>query len=298
MTSDKPVTTQTFVYLLAVYIIWGSTYLGMKVATETVPAFFLSSVRFFLAGLLLLAIGGLKEKTLPNREQLRNAIFVGTLLIGIGNTTVAVAVHYMPSGLVALLVAAMPAWFMVLDWAFFSRNKPGTLTLLGIAVGFIGLFLLFNPFGNQHVESFPLWPVLIVIFGNICWAIGSLLVQRFSMPTQITSTAIQMLAGAVFALVVSLIAEHDQVQQFLGMSHRGWFAYLYLVLIGSLVGYTSYSWLARNAPPRLTSTYAYINPVVALLLGWAIGHESITPMVAIASAIVVGGVVLMTLGKK
>ncbi|MBV7530121.1 EamA family transporter [Chitinophaga sp. sic0106] len=298
MSNDKPVTTQTFVYLLAVYIIWGSTYLGMKVATETVPAFFLSSVRFFLAGLLLLAIGTLKEKTIPNKEQLRNAIFVGTLLIGIGNTTVAVAVHYMPSGLVALLVAAMPAWFMVLDWAFFSRNKPSATTLLGIGVGFIGLFLLFNPFGNQHVESFPLWPVLIVIFGNICWAIGSLLVQRFSMPTQITSTAIQMLAGAVFALLVSLIGEHDQVKQFLSMSHRGWTAYLYLVLIGSLVGYTSYSWLARNAPPRLTSTYAYINPVVALFLGWAIGHESITAMVAVASAIVVGGVVLMTPGKK
>lgn len=298
MNNDKPVTTQTFIYLLAVYIIWGSTYLGLKVATESTPAFFLSSARFFLAGLLLLAIGRWREKVLPNRQQLGNAVFVGILLIGIGNTTVALAVHYMPSGLVALLVAAMPAWFMVLDWAFFSRKKPSATTLLGIAVGFAGLFLLFNPFGNQHVESFPLWPVLIVILGNICWAVGSLLVQRWPMPAQITSTAIQMLAGAAFALVVSLVLETDQVGSFLRMTHRGWLAYGYLVFIGSLVGYTSYSWLARNAPPRLTSTYAYINPVVALFLGWAIGHESITSMVAIASAIVVGGVVLMTLGKK
>jgi len=297
-TSSKSISTQTWLYLFAVYIIWGSTYLGMKIATATVPAFYLSSMRFFLAGIVLLAIGVYREKTMPSVRQIMAASFVGVLLIGIGNTTVALAVHYMPSGLVALLVAAMPAWFMGLDWAFFSKNRPSTTTLLGIAVGFVGLFLLFNPFRQENVQSFPLWPVLIVILGNICWATGSLMVPRLPMPPQITSTAIQMLAGGVFALLVSTITEHNAATRFLHMPHYGWTAYFYLVFIGSLVGYTSYSWLTRNAPPKLTATYAYINPIVALFLGWAIGHESITSLVIAAAAIVIAGVVLMTLGKK
>ncbi|MBV8251108.1 MAG: EamA family transporter [Chitinophaga sp.] len=297
-TSGKGISTQTWLYLFAVYIIWGSTYLGMKIATATVPAFYLSSMRFFLAGIVLLAIGVYRERTLPKFRQIVAASFVGVLLIGIGNTTVALAVHYMPSGLVALLVAAMPAWFMGLDWAFFSKNRPSTTTLLGIAVGFVGLFLLFNPFHQENVQAFPLWPVLIVILGNICWATGSLMVPRLPMPPQITSTAIQMLAGGVFALLVSAITEDNTASSFLHMPPDGWTAYFYLVFIGSLVGYTSYSWLTRNAPPKLTATYAYINPIVALFLGWAIGHESITSMVIAAAAIVIAGVVLMTLGKK
>ncbi|WP_143306838.1 EamA family transporter [Chitinophaga vietnamensis] len=288
----------TILYLLAVYIIWGSTYLGMKIVTKSVPPFFISAMRFLVAGLLLLIVARLKEREPVTRQQLLSACFVGILLIGVGNTTVAVAVHYMPSGLVALLVAAMPAWFMGLDWAFFSRKRPSALTLLGIGVGFLGLFILFNPFRHNDVGTFPLWPIAVVVSGNICWAVGSLFVQRLPMPTQVSSTAIQMLAGGLFSLLVSFILEPGAWRTPALMPTEGWVAYIYLILFGSLIGYTSYSWLTRNAPPRLTSTYAYINPIVAMFLGWAIGHESVTAMVGIASGIVISGVVLMTLGKK
>ncbi|MBS0029683.1 EamA family transporter [Chitinophaga sp. 22321] len=284
--------------LLAVYIIWGSTYLGMKIATKVVPPFFLSSLRFLLAGSLLLIIGCLREKTWPTRSRFLSACFVGVALIGIGNTTVALAVHHMPSGLVALMVAAMPAWIMGMDWAFFSKQRPSVLTLIGIVIGFAGLFLLFNPFAHHEAHTFPLWPVAVVVFGNICWAAGTLFVQRLPMPTQITSTAIQMLAGGVFSFFVSLIFEPGALYTLPMMPMEGWQAYVYLVLIGSLVGYTSYSWLSKNAPPGLTATYAYVNPIVALFLGWAIGHEAITGMVGISAAIVISGVVMMTLGRK
>lgn len=284
--------------LLAVYVIWGSTYLGMKIATKVVPPFFLSSMRFLVAGGLLLTIGCLREKTWPNRQQFLSACFVGVALIGIGNTTVALAVHHMPSGLVALMVAAMPAWIMGMDWAFFSKRRPSGLTLLGIAIGFAGLFLLFNPFAHHEARTFPLWPVAVVVAGNICWAAGTLFVQRLPMPTQITSTAIQMLAGGVFSFFVSLIFEPGAISTLPGMTMEGWQAYVYLVLIGSLVGYTSYSWLSKNAPPGLTATYAYVNPIVALFLGWAIGNEAITGMVGLSAAIVISGVVMMTLGRK
>ncbi|MFX1708370.1 EamA family transporter [Chitinophaga sp. CC14] len=284
--------------LLAVYIIWGSTYLGMKIATKVVPPFLLSSMRFLVAGGILLLVGCLREKTWPNRQQFISACFIGVLLIGVGNTTVAVAVHYMPSGIVALIVAAMPAWIMGMDWAFFSKQRPSVMTMLGIVVGFIGLFLLFNPFAHHETRQFPLWPVIVIVVGNICWAVGTLLVQRLPMPTQITSTAIQMLAGGIFSLLMSFVLEPGGLGTLPLMTAEAWQAYLYLVLIGSLVGYTSYSWLSKNAPPRLTSTYAYINPIVALFLGWAIGNEAITSLVGIAAAIVICGVVLMTLGRK
>ncbi|SKA43914.1 Permease of the drug/metabolite transporter (DMT) superfamily [Chitinophaga eiseniae] len=299
-TSSAPASysSKTFLYLLAVYIIWGSTYLGLKIATETVPPFLLSALRFFVAGGILLAIGYSKERRIPTRQQLLSAIFVGVLLIGIGNTTVALAVHHMPSGLVALLVAAMPAWFVGLDWAFFSKKRPSLLTALGIVLGFVGLFLLFNPFAAAHAtRSFPLWPILVVVTGSISWATGSLLVQRLSMPTQMISTAIQMLAGGAFSLLVSALLEPGAWGTLPGMSQRSWLAYIYLVMIGSLIGYTSYSWLTRNAPPRLTSTYAYVNPVVAMFLGWAIGNEVVDSMVGASAAIVIAGVVLMTLKK-
>jgi drug/metabolite transporter (DMT)-like permease len=292
------VSSKTVLCLGAVYLIWGSTYLGMKIATEVVPPFMLSAMRFLLAGGLLLVIGSLREKALPSGKQLLSACFVGVLLIGSGNTSVALAVHYMPSGLVALMVAAMPAWIMGLDWAFFSRQRPTTLTLLGIVVGFLGLFLLFNPFAHHDARQFPLWPVVIVVVGNICWAGGTLLVQRLPMPAQITSTAVQMLAGGIFSYLVSLVFEPGAIHTIPLMPVAGWQAYFYLVLIGSLVGYTSYSWLSKNAPPRLTATYAYINPIVALFLGWAIGHEAMTSLVGASAAIVISGVVLMTLGRR
>lgn len=301
MTSNtKPagtLSTKLILCLLAVYIIWGSTYLGMKIATKTVPPFLLSALRFLLAGGILLVVGYLKERTKPSLQQVLSASFVGVLLIGIGNTAVALAVHYMPSGLVALIVAAMPAWFMGLDWAFFSKKRPSLLTVLGIVLGFLGLFLLFNPFTHHEARTYPLWPILVVVIGSISWATGSLCVPRLKMPTQMTSTAIQMLAGSIFSFIVSAIIEPGAWSALPGMSREGWLAYVYLVMIGSLVGYTSYSWLTKNAPPRLTATYAYVNPIVALFLGWAIGNEVIDSMVGISSAIVISGVVLMTLRK-
>lgn len=284
--------------LLAVYIIWGSTYLGMKVATEVLPPFLLSSFRFLTAGLIMFGIGWAKERQWPTGKQWASASLVGVLLIGIGNGGVALAVHYMPSGLVALLIAAAPAYFVAQDWLFFSRKRPAVLTLWGILIGFIGLFVIFNPFQAATGASYPLWPLFVIIGGSICWTLGSLLVPRLPMPSQLTSTAIQMLAGFVFTLIVSVIMERHDWGTVANVNTRTWLAFLHLVFLGSLVGYSSYSWLTKNAPPRITSTYAYVNPVVALFLGWLILDEGMSRDGLIGSAIVICGVVLMTWRKK
>jgi drug/metabolite transporter (DMT)-like permease len=278
--------------LIAVYIIWGSTYLGMKVAAEVLPPFLLSAFRFFVAGIIMFVIGMVKEKEWPSPKQWASAALVGTLLIGIGNGGVALAVHYMPSGLVALLIAAAPAYFVAQDWAFFSRKRPAAMTLWGILIGFVGLFFIFNPFRSGASYDYPVWPLFVIIFGSICWTLGSLLVQRLPMPRQLTSTAIQMLAGFVFTLLMSVILERDNWHTVSDMTVRTWTALLHLIFLGSLVGYTSYSWLTKNAPPRITSTYAYVNPVVALFLGWIVLGD------LIGSVIVILGVILMTWKKK
>ncbi|MCK7555059.1 EamA family transporter [Chitinophaga sedimenti] len=284
--------------LIAVYIIWGSTYLGMKVATEIVPPFLLSAFRFFTAGMIMFVIGMVKEKEWPSGKQWASASLVGVLLIGVGNGGVALAVHYMPSGLVALLVAAAPAYFVAQDWLFFSKQRPAAMTLWGILIGFIGLFFIFNPFRGGAQFDFPKWPLFVVIAGSICWTLGSLLVQRLPMPRQLTSTAIQMLSGCIFTIVMSVCLERDDWSALANVNLRTWIAFLHLVFLGSLVGYTSYSWLTKNAPPRITSTYAYVNPVVALFLGWLVLDEMLNPDGIIGSVIVILGVVLMTRKKK
>ncbi|SHN18571.1 EamA family transporter [Chitinophaga sp. CF418] len=296
--SSKPDNTKLWGFLFAVYIIWGSTYLGMKIATEIVPPFLLSAFRFLTAGTLMALISRSSEKQLPSRKQTLSAAFVGLMLIGIGNSCTALAVHYMPSGRVALIVAAIPVWFIGFDWAFFSKQRPTVMTVTGIVVGLAGLFLLFNPFAASTGLSYPLWPIAILAGGCACWALGSLSVSKLLMPAPMQSAAIQMLTGAVFCFLVSAVAEPGAWNTLEHISTRTLSAYAYLVLIGSLVGFTSYSWLTRNAPPRLLSTYAYVNPVVALFLGWAIGHENLSSQALLACVIVIGGVVLMTLGKR
>lgn len=295
---NKPDTTKLWTFLFAVYIIWGSTYLGMKIATEVVPPFLLSAFRFLVAGTIMVCIGWRSEKQLPTRKQFLSAAFVGLMLIGIGNSTTALAVHYMPSGLVALIVAAIPVWFIGLDWAFFSKQRPTLMTVTGILIGLAGLFLLFNPFSADHSRVYPLWPLIVLAAGMACWTLGSLSVPRLSMPAPMTSAGLQMLTGAVFCFLVSSVTEDDAWRTLHHLNTRTISAYLYLVFMGSLVGFTSYSWLTRNAPPRLLSTYAYVNPVVALFLGWAIGHESLSTRTLTACAIVIGGVILMTRGKR
>lgn len=286
-----------------VYILWGSTFLGMKIGTEVLPPFFLSALRFILAGSIMLAFGFWKEKEMPSRRQWINASIVGVLLIGIGNSSVALAVTVMPSGMVALFIAALPAWFITLDWAFFSKKKPKALTAWGLFLGFAGLFYIFDPFhlftaGTPASRSIPLWPIPLLTFGSVAWALGSLLSPRMDMPRQMTASGIQMLAGMLVSVILSAALETNEWHQFFNMTARSWTAVIYLVVLGSLVGFTAYSWLVNHAPPQLTATYAYVNPVVAIFLGWLILDEALSAQSLTGSAIVIAGVVLMTLRKK
>ena len=287
-----------WVNLLLVYVIWGSTFLGVRYALETLPPLLTNTIRFLVGGVLLFAFTMLRGYGIPSLKQWLSAAWVGVLLSGIGNCAVAYAIGYMPSGLVALLVATLPGWMVGLDYYFFARQKPSWITVLGLGVGLVGMYILLNPFGQEHTREIPLWPAFMVFIGSITWAWGSLQSPYLDMPPRMQTTAIQMLGGGVFSLVMSLALEPKMSESLSHITTQTYFSLAYLIVMGSFVGYSAYVWLLHHAPPTLTATYAYVNPVVAIILGALFIHEVPSSRSLVASAVVLAGVVLITLGRR
>lgn len=290
--------TKIFIALGIVYVVWGSTYLGVKIALHTLPPMLISCTRFLIGGSLLFAFTLLRGQGIPTLQETRNAAFIGVLLSGVGNCAVAYALMKMPSGLVALLVATLPAWMILLDFLFFSNQKPSIIGIIGLVLGLVGMAVLLNPSEQVGQQEVPVLSALIVFLGSIAWAFGSLKSPYLVLPNSLQSTAIQMVVGGCFSLTMSIVFEKNQLHAFQNMTSETYWAMTYLVLIGSYVGYTAYVWLINHAPPQLTATYAYVNPVVAIFLGWIILDERLTFRSILASAIILAGVVMMTLGRK
>lgn len=287
-----------WINLLLVYVIWGSTFLGVRYALETLPPLLTNTIRFLVGGVLLFGFTLLRGYGVPSLKQWLSAAWVGVLLSGIGNCAVAYAIGYMPSGLVALLVATLPGWMVGLDYYFFARQKPSWITLLGLGVGLVGMYILLNPFGQGPTREIPLWPAFMVFIGSITWAWGSLQSPYLDMPPRMQTTAIQMLGGGMFSLIMSLALEPNMGDALSHINTQTYFALAYLIVMGSFVGYSAYVWLLHHAPPTLTATYAYVNPVVAIVLGALFVHEVPSSRSLVASAVVLAGVVLITLGRR
>lgn len=290
--------TKIFIALGVVYIVWGSTYLGVKYAIVVLPPMLVSCTRFLIGGLLLFLFTLLRGEGLPSMQQTRNAAFIGVLLSGVGNCAVAYALRFMPSGLVALLVATLPAWMILLDFLFFSNQKPTLIGSIGLVLGLVGMVFLLNPTQQIGQREVSLLPALIVFGGSVAWAFGSLKSPYLSLPRSLQSTAIQMIVGGCFSLSMSLVFEKNQLHALQSMTQQTYLAMIYLIIVGSYIGYTAYVWLINNAPPQLTATYAYVNPVVAIFLGWIFLDERLTSRSLTASAIILAGVILMTLGRR
>ena len=281
-----------------VYVVWGSTFLGVKYAINVLPPLLVSCTRFLIGGTLLFLFTLLKGEGFPSIKQVRNAAFVGVLLSGVGNCVVAYALQFMPSGLVALLVATLPAWMILLDFLLFSKQKPTIISIIGLILGLVGMVFLLNPAQQIGQREVAIFPALLVFVGSVAWAFGSLKSPYLSLPRPLQSTAIQMMVGGCFSLIMSLIFEKNQLHALQSMTQETYLAMIYLIVVGSYVGYTAYVWLINNAPPQLTATYAYVNPVVAIFLGWLFLDERLTYRSFLASAIILSGVILMTLGRR
>lgn len=280
---------------IAVYLIWGSTYLGIRFAIETIPPFTLSAARFGLAGLIMLGVAkatGAKGVTLP---QFRTAAIVGSLLM-LANSLVGVAEKRIPSGIAALLVAMTPVFMVLLEWARPGGRRPTWLVALGLAIGLGGVATLVGPasFAGSG-DGIDLIGAGIVIFGCLAWSSGSIYSRYAPRPTsELMTAAIQMLVGSAFVGVIGVARGELATFDPSGISMRSFLAWLYLLVFGSLIAFTAFVYLLRVSTPARVATYAYVNPVVAVILGWLLGGESISGRMLVAAGIIVAGVATIT----
>ena len=274
--------------LATIYLVWGSTYLAIRVMVETMPPLLSAGARFLLAGLILLGIlvarGGIGRITLSRREVLA-AAGIAVLLLAGGNGLVSVAEQDAPSGLAALIIGAVPLWVVVLRLA--ARERVPPVTLAGVLVGIAGVAFLVVP--SDRPDDAPLWSLLVLVAAALAWGTGSFLSPRVALPKDVfVATGVQMVLGGLALTFAGLAAGEAPEVEPQAFSPRSLAAFAFLVLAGSLLAFTAYVWLLHAVPISTVATYAFVNPVVAVLLGWALLAEEVTlPMVAGAAAIVV-----------
>jgi drug/metabolite transporter (DMT)-like permease len=286
----------------AIYLIWGSTYLGIRFAIETIPPFLMGGVRFMIAGavLYLWARSRAGEKTLP--IHWRSTAIVGACLILGGNGAVVWAEQFVPSGMAALLAAILPFWIVVVEWAGPTRRRPSLGIAIGLVVGIAGIIVLVGP-GAIHPSAAAgggiLKGALALMMGSLLWAVGSIYSRHAPLPkSALLATAMEMLCGGALLVGLAIITGEHKQFDLANVSARSLAGFAYLTSIGSLVGFTAYIWLLTVQPASRISTHAYVNPVVAVFLGWAIAGEQLNIRTVIAAAIIVGAVALITTARS
>jgi drug/metabolite transporter (DMT)-like permease len=289
--SAAPNRATVWAALLVVYVVWGSTYLGILYAIETIPVFFSMAVRFLLAGGLLYAFSvrrGDREGDRPTLRQWGAAAVVGGFLFVGGNSMVAWAETRVDTGIAALLIAAVPLWVALFD-RIANGQRLTRSTMLGLVVGFGGVALLAWPSGGGRIDVLG---ALALLLSGITWAIGSLYARQAPLPKRpLVNSSMQMLTGGALLMIVA--AGSGELTEVGQPSLRSILAMAYLILIGAIVAFSAYAWLVRSVPMSLASTYAYVNPVVAVFLGWAILSEPLSARTIAAGAIILGAVALI-----
>ena len=296
--ATKPNRAHVLAAFAALYSIWGSTYLAIRYAVMTIPPFLMGGVRFLIAGSLLYAWTRLRGAARPTPADWRAALVTGVLLLVGGNGAVLWSEQHVASGLVALIVAIVPLWMVVLDWLRPGGTRPVPAVFLGLALGLAGLALLIGPdaFATGGERRLDIAAALVPVLGSLLWAAGSIFSRYAPRPTSaVMATGIQMLMGGVGFLVVSVITGEPRHFSVTNVAMASAIGFLYLVTFGSLLGFTAYIYLLGATTPAKASTYAYVNPVVAVFLGWAVAGEPFTPRMLVAAVIILGAVALITL---
>jgi len=283
----------------SIYLVWGSTYLAIRYAVQTIPPFIMGGLRFLISGALLYAWARYRGAPRPTRLHWRNAFIAGGLLLLGGNGAVVWAEQFVPSGLTALLVSILPFWLVIIEWVRPPRRRPHGAVLIGLIIGFIGIVVLIGPGNLGGHGDIRLIGAVVLILGSLSWAIGSFFSRDADLPQSgLLTTGMEMLAGGALLSIVGVVTgelSHFDVHQVSGPSALG---LLYLITFGSLLGFTSYIWLLDKVSPARLGTYAYVNPVVAVILGWAIAGERLSLRTAVAAAIVICAVALITTARS
>jgi drug/metabolite transporter (DMT)-like permease len=294
--SSQPARWLIVLAFATIYIIWGSTYLAISFAVQTVPPFVMSTTRFLLAGGLLLAWTLGRGTPLPTRVHWRSAFITGAFLFGLNNSLLVGAEHGgLPTGIAALLIATTPMWMVLLNWLRPGGERPGASVFAGLALGTLGIVLLVNPGNTAGVD--PIGAVM-VIAAALCWSIGSLYARGAAAPSNILlSIGMQLVAGGLMQVVLAVVsgeAAHFDPTQVTALSLG---SRAYLAIMSSIIAFAAFSWLMRVTNPARVATHAYVNPVVAVFLGWALNHEPLQSRTIVAAAIIVFAVVLIARDK-
>lgn len=292
--------TKIWLALLALYIVWGSTYLGIKIAIETMPPFLHAAIRFLISGIILVVWQRSAGHSLPTRKQWLSTAIIGTLLLLGGNGLVAWAEQVIPSGVAALIIGSVPMFLVVAEAIRPNGVKPNWQAIVGLLIGFVGIFILVGP-AEISGSSTKLNPFGVIALLSAClfWATGSIYSKTADLPkSSLMNTGAQMLMGSISLLIVSLLTGELNGWDITAVSSRSIYGLLYLIFAGSLIGFASYGWLLQNAPISLVATYAYVNPIVAVLLGNWIGDEPLEPRIWLAAAIIIGSVMFINSKSK
>lgn len=292
--------TKIWLALLALYVVWGSTYLAIRFAVETIPPFLMAGFRFLISGAILYIWRRIAGDPTPTPRQWRAAVIVGLLLLLGGNGLVSWAEQHVASGIAALMVASIPLWMVLLD-AFRPRGtKPDWKIVLGLLIGFGGIVLLVSSSGGtSSAAGFDLIALAVLLLAALIWSYGSLFSRDADLPeSSLLGTGIEMLGGALGLFVVGTLTGEWGQLHLEDISAASAIGLVYLIVFGSLVGFVSYSWLLRNAPIALVSTYAYVNPLVAIFFGAWLGHELITNRIVLSGLVIIGSVVVINWSKQ
>jgi len=283
--------TQVIIAFAALYLIWGSTYLAIRFTIETLPPLLSAGLRFLLAGLILYAFARYRKKeSAPQLRHWKAAFIIGGFLLLGGNGCVVWAERYVPSGLAALFLAITPLWMVLLEWWWHETERPSIGVFLGIGIGVFGVWLLIKP-GGIHWGG-----ALLLLFASFSWSIGSVYSRRADLPkSSYLPTAMQMIGGGVLLFMMGLFQGEYKHSNIINFSSKSMVAWAYLIMVGSLLGYTAYLWLLKNVGIARASTYAYVNPVVAIFLGWLMAGEKLDSQSSIASVFVLVAVIIITI---
>jgi drug/metabolite transporter (DMT)-like permease len=298
--TEPPSSIAIWTAMVSVYLLWGSTYLAIRIGIETIPPFMMAATRFLIAGGILYAIRRVMGDGRPSRSEWRPAAVIGILLLVGGNGGVVWAEQRVASGIAALLVGTAPLWMILIESLHPGGRKPNRWAMFGIFLGFVGITLLIGPPQvTGHGEEIDIIGAFVLIFATLSWAIGSLYSRQAKLPSSpLLGTAMEMLAGGGALLLLSFLAGEFSRLNLAHISLRSLGAMVYLIIFGSWIGLTCYTWLLRVAPTPLVFTYAYVNPVVAVLLGHLLASEPLTVHILIAATIVIGSVALTTVSQQ
>jgi drug/metabolite transporter (DMT)-like permease len=292
---DRSYAIKLALAFVAIYVIWGSTYLAIRYAVETIPPLVAAGVRHSIAGGIML-IWAWWRGFRPTRQQWVAGFALGALFFLIGHGTLHWAEQYVGSGLAALLIATEPMFILVLGWMM-GKQKISVLSALGLGLGVVGVAMLTG--AELTVKGSSLWGLLAVLLGSFSWSLGVVISPRLKLPSDaLGRTALPTLCGAAMLLIAAGVTGEFQQTHWSSITLRSIFGLGYLVTFGSVVAFTAYTWLLQRVPPALVATHTYANPVVAVILGWLLAHEHLSLRVVLASVAILGAIVLIRRGER